>query len=190
MTLGKIEAPFSMPCKYPYKMTTSTSYSARDIDRVEECVKLFFNIREVDRQMIAAKIIESNGAYDPAIPYEGYWTTMKLSPEDRCLVARHVQEGDQGATKFSDMVSRVPKVRQLHIAAVKEEWLRVKDDEEEPMCTYCGCDPNVEDHLHDCESLPCNQGYEEEDHPHPCKHCDGTYGEHHRDCEMVKSDRM
>ena len=181
-----------MLLKYPFKMSTSTSYIARDIDRVEECVRLFFNIREVDRQMIAAKIIETYGAYDPAIPYEGYWTTIitTLSPEDRCLVARHLREGDSTNRGFSD-AARTPPVFKLHLAAVKAEWLRLQD-EKEPMCTYCGCDPNVEDHLHDCESLPCNQGYEEEeeDHPHPCKYCDGTYGEHHRDCEMVKSDHM
>ena len=173
-------------------MSTSTCYIARDIDTVVQCVRNLFDLREVDRQMIATKILESNGTYDPAIPYEGHWTTIltKLSPEDRCLVARHVQEGDSTNGGFSDMVSRVPEVRQLHIAAVKAEWLRVQGDEEEPMCTYCGCDPNQEDHLHDCESLECNRGYEEKDHPHPCRYCDGTYDEHHRDCELVKSDRM
>jgi len=180
-----------MLLKYPFKMSTSTSYIARDIDRVEECVRLFFNIREVDRQMIAAKILESNGAYDPAIPYERYWTTTKLSPEDRCLVARHVQEGDLGATKFSDMMSRVPKVRQLHIAAVKEEWLRVKDDEEEPWCTYCGCDPNVEDHLHDCEALEYSKNEAKaETEDYSCRCCGWDGGNHHHGCDYVKSDRM
>jgi hypothetical protein len=83
-------------------------------------------------------------------------------------------------------------VYQLHIAAVKEEWLRVQEDEEEPWCSYCGCNPNVEDHLHDCEALEYEKEKEkeEEEQPHPCKYCDGTYGEHHRYCELVKSDRM
>jgi hypothetical protein len=173
-------------------MTTPTSYIARDIDIVVQCVKHLFNLREVDRQMIAAKILETNGTYDPAIPYEGYWTTIltTLSPEDRCLVARHVQEGDLGATKFSDVVGRMPAVRQLHIAAVKAEWLRVQDDEEEPWCTYCGCDPNVEDHLHDCESLECNKKEEPDDEDYSCRHCGWDGGNHHRDCDLVKSDRM
>jgi hypothetical protein len=170
-------------------MTTPTSYIARDIDRVEQCVRLLFQKREEDRQIFATKLLASCGAYDPSEDYEGVNIFAKLTPEDRCLVARHVREGDHGATKFSDMVSRVPEVRQLHIAAVKEEWLRVQKDEEEPWCTCCGCDPNVEDHLAECEALECNKE-EEEDQPHPCKYCNETYGEHRRDCEMVKSDRM
>lgn len=171
---------------------TTTSYIARDIDLVVQCVNRLFQNSESDRQTFARKILESNGAYDPSVLYEGYNAFSKLAPEDRCLVARHIQEGDSINRGFFTLVSHVPDVYQLHIAAVKEEWNRVKGDEEDPMCECCGCDPNMEDHLGDCDVV---EGWHEEKERNYtqkkiCRYCDGEDEEHRRDCDLVKSDRM
>ena len=139
-------------------MTTSTSYIARNIELVVQCVDRLYDVSQAIRQAHASRILESNGSYCPSS--EGYGLFAKLTPEDRCLVARHVQEGDSKNHGFSNG-SRIPAVFQLHIAAVKAEWLRVQDGEDEPLCEFCGCDPNQEDHLEDCESLQCNKDHED-----------------------------
>jgi hypothetical protein len=173
-------------------MTTPTSYIARDITLVVNCVELLFQKREEDRQTFATKLLETCGAYDPSEDYEGVNIFKKLCPEDRCLVARHLREGDSTNRGFSD-AARTPPVFKLHLAAVKAEWLRLQDDEEEPMCTYCGCDPNVEDHLHDCEALEYSKNEakaEPEAEDYSCRCCGWDGGNHHHGCDYVKSDRM
>jgi len=143
-------------------MTTSTSYIARDIGTVVQCVERLFDASETMRKAHTTRILESNGAYCPSRGSQGYELFAKLTPEDRCLVARHVQEGDSTNRGFSD-AARIPAVFQLHLAAVKEEWLRLQDNGDEPLCEFCGCDPSQEDHLEDCISLPCNQGCDDDD---------------------------
>jgi hypothetical protein len=154
----KLKPAFLLGVGTPTKMTTPTSYIARDISTVVQCVERLFDVSQAVRQAHASRILESYGSYYPSS--EGYQLFAELTREDRCLVARHVQEGDSTNHGFSDDC-RIPAVFQLHLVAVKAEWLRIQDGEAEPLCEFCGCDPNLEDHLEDCESLECNQDCDE-----------------------------
>jgi hypothetical protein len=99
---------------------------AQNIEGVEECVQEFFQFSEEFRKKLVVDILSTNGTYNPFHIYDDprLCAYKKLCPEDRCLVARHVKEGDRKYGMYFDLC-RKPNTLRMHIAAIKEEYMRL-----------------------------------------------------------------